>query len=518
MAFIDKIKVGGTEYGISPIVGSGLTKNEESGAINVNVSSGLTIIDNQICIDASFDNDIRDGLKVGFKTLKRVNSYGETLTYFDTMEQIIAVLDTMTGTTVSDAGHYEGNFRAFIGGPNVDSFVEIKSKVLGWTSNVWMQEIKTDKYLRLVRNETDDPKLTNVDKDLYYRYAKYTQTFESPTQSTGEFNIYTRIHKNDEWGRWCRKNGPYSNNPLEGKNVLILGGSFAHNWKGYSVDKGYNSLSGMNFNDEYGVETSMMDYVANKLNLSGFGNFAQAANGICKRTFISGGTEMPLFQAHSVRQITDATSYALNTLERGNAAYVIRDDNGTAIETVMIGNKWNTTFKWDAVIVLCGINDYAKQKESDFNESDLLGTPGDSLRLDPSGATYYSSLKEICYIAETKNAFIENVQIYFISPYKAIQAPYQNPFVEATPKEGKHTYLEFLEAFKNVSTINSLPYLDLYSKCGINTNNYNHYTRNTASDPVHPNGYGYFLSSNIILNFLMQEGTKLKFPTNLHLI
>lgn len=232
MDFIDKIKVGGTEYGISPIVGSGLTKNEQTGAINVNVSSGLTIVDNIICIDAGYENDLHDGLKIGFKTLKRLNSYGETLTFFNNMEEIIAVLDTMTGTTVSGAGHYEGSFRAFIDGEKVDSFVEIKSKVLGWQSNVWMQEIKTHCYLRLVRGETDDPKLTNVNNDLYYRYAKYSQTFESPTQNTGEFNIYTRIFKNGEWGRWCRKNGPYSNNPLEGKNVLILGGSFAHNWKG----------------------------------------------------------------------------------------------------------------------------------------------------------------------------------------------------------------------------------------------------------------------------------------------
>lgn len=561
MDFIDKIKVGEIEYGISPIIGSGLTKNEESGAINVNVSSGLTIIDNKICIDASFDNDIRDGLKIGFKTLKRVKSNGETLTYFDDMEQIIEVLDTMTGITSSGSSHYEGNFRAFIGGPNADSYVEIKSKVLGYKNNVWMQEIKTHYYLRLIRkNHTDNistksqynfTATTNTaGNKIYqantntYRYVHYDQIFDSPSPASSEFNTYYRYSKGytdenenpkAEFGRWYRKSGPYANNPLENKKLLILGGSFAHNWKGYlstenitastssityaqqysAATNQYVSLSGFNFYDEYVKDTNMMDYIANKLNLEGFGNFAQASHGICKRTAtqdVKGvpTNDVPYFEFNSVKQLTDARDYAYNVLKVRTETKTSGDDYQYIYNEMDKANIYGKSFKWDAVIVLCGINDYAKQIESGFNGADLIGSPKDSKDLPSSAATYCSGLKEIEWRIKTATyAFNENCQTYFISPYKAIQAPYQNPFAENPAPEGKHTYLEFLETFKNMSTLLSVPYLDLYSKCGINTNTVNRYTRAKGGDTVHPNGYGYYASANVILNFLMNEGTRL---------
>jgi len=457
--YIEQLKIQDAVYDLSAKAGSGLTKDTNSGALSVKVGDGLEIVNGQVC---SSD----------WKILKK-NFEDSGATVFNDINDVLTTLDMMHGTNGPASDKYNGNFKAYI--INRKLPVEITSQAKGYVSDAWVQEIKTDLKLNLVRlsGTTDVVNMSGSTVHINmsgttnqkYLHVVYKQEFIDPIQYTKGENIYYRTHNvATGWSKWYRKNGEYANNPLENKNLLIIGGSFAYNWRGYGNSPNTSSADGLEFKDENGKTRNMMDYIANKLNLNSFGNFGEQGQGVCDQNRENGN---PYFSGNSIVQVTTAKQFAAD-------------------------NKFN----WDAAIVLGGINDYQIQSgNTALNEKSWLNDGGKDYS---KSHTYYSCLRYINQQLITNSTYLPS--LYYISPYRPLISPYNDVDNEVESQE-VIPFKKFLQTFEQVSKKDSIPYLDLFNKCVYN----DYLVKFMIKDKVHPNGWGYYASANIIINFLINE-------------
>ena len=375
---------------------------------------------------------------------------------------------------------FVGNFRTNVAGIPIEIFSSVvgygdKTDKEGDTS-VWVQELRgaididCGSINHLGVDNSYGFEYTDVENgatDAVVRKYKYDLRFASPMNNTGGINTLRRIYNGTlgGWGDWINVANPYITSPLYGKNVLILGGSFAHNTRAY-MNKEKDDNTGFGF-DEQGRKYSLQNYIAKSLGLKRFDNFALAGNGVCIDAFTI------------ETKIDDSDSDSDNDVIKND--YSIFGQLTRAIE-------WsNGKYKYDAIIIMGGINDYGKHVK--------LGYISDSMRND----TFYGSYKRII---DTARRYNKDVKLYMTTPFKAFHSDtYWAPQSTETNAVGVR-YQDYVQALKVIAQYKSIPLLDIFSIQQVDTTNYNEYYRVKANDHTHPNGKGYKMIASALIDFL----------------
>ena len=377
---------------------------------------------------------------------------------YTTLEQLDSVLRNWHGETVDGTQGFVGNFRTNVAGIPVEIF----STVLGYgdknisgDTSVWIQEIKgavaIDKGAanHLADNDVrgyTDTAYTSGGRTWYSRSYKQGLRFVSALDVTGIRTLRRTFNGSlGGWGEWIDVANPYITSPLYGKNVLILGGSFAHNMQAYMSDDNV----GFGFNVE-GRKYAFQNYIAKELGLKRFDNFAVATNGACIAN----------------------TAFSYNIYTQLENAIACANANG---------------YKYDAIILAGGINDY--------QASSPLGVLSEPMCDD----TFYGSYKKIINKARTYNPY---VKLFMTTPFKAFHLTECWNSTNTTVNSAGHKYYEYLQALKDIAQWASIPLLDIFAIQQVDLNNYGEFYRVNDNDAAHPNGKGYKQIAPAMLEFL----------------
>ena len=375
---------------------------------------------------------------------------------YTTLEQLDSVLRNWHGETVDGTKGFVGNFRTNVAGIPVEIF----STVLGYgdknvsgDTSVWVQEIKgavaidkgANNHLGGENNRGyTDTAYTSDSRTWYSRAYKQGLRFASALDATG-IHTLRRIYNGSlgGWGEWIDVTNPYITSPLYGKNLLILGGSFAHNMQAYTSD----GNTGFGFKVE-GREYAFQNYIAKELGLKRFDNFAVSGNGACINNF----------NYDIYTQLTNALSNA--------------DAKG---------------YKYDAIIIAGGINDYQNHSP--------LGVLSEAM----NDSTFYGSYKKIINRARTYNP---DVKLFMTTPFKAFHLTECWNSTSTVVNNAGHKYYEYLQALKDIAQWASIPLLDIFAIQQVDLNNYGEFYRVNDNDATHPNGKGYKAVAPAMLEFL----------------
>lgn len=408
------------------------------GSIKKSIDDALAVVNENIDTEKkrsqTAENELLTRLQGTSENSNAVNDPFKRLPKVSDVTELMTVLDAMHGSSANSA--YNGRFRVFVGSQDVD----IYNYVLGYQYDTWVQEIRCP--YELCQTFTD--KTINLPNGDYYLARKYKQELRmvSSIDYRGGTRTLRRMHNVDKWTNWVDTTNPYINSPLYGKNILLLGGSFAHNTRATGT-----SNSGYGFT-LLGHEYSLQNYVAQELGLNRFDNYAMSGNGSC------------------------TSKFTYSTLAQLEAAITYADEQ---------------EYTYDGIVIFGGANDY-------MNNSPL-GTIADPMGDD----TFYASFKKIINRARTK---YPTAKLYLATPFKGFSKPeFYNPTSTVTNDAG-HRYYEYVQALKDIALYASIPLLDIYSIHQVDTNNYGRYTRSSADDVLHPNGLGYQNIALPLIEFL----------------
>ena len=378
---------------------------------------------------------------------------------------------------------FVGKFRTNVAGIPIEIFSSVvsygdKTDKNGDTS-VWVQEIKGaididhGGRIQLDNNKFkpfyEDIEVENGATKACVRKYKNVLRFVGRTNNTGGINTLRRIFDGSigGWGNWINVANPYITSPLYGKNVLVLGGSFAHNTRAYSN----SGNTGYGF-DEQGRQYALQNYIAKSLGLKRFDNFALAGKGVCIDKFKS----------------NDGKETDLSIFGQLNRAIKCSNDNG---------------YVYDGIIIMGGIND--------FGVDVPLGKITDPI----GNNTFYGSYNKIVDAARKYN---KDVKLYMTTPFKAFNNydvdgkshpnVYWEPQSIITNRVGVR-YQDYVQALKVIAQYKSIPLLDIFSIQQVDSTNYTEYYRvddktsnKVNGDAAHPNGKGYKMIASALIDFL----------------
>ena len=426
--------------------------------VDTNITNASTELEKRVQGTSNSSSAWGDAFKKirDFDSLQALDKYlqgwhGESIEDYDSNNDGIIDVPATKG--------FIGNFRTNVAGIPIEIFSSVigygdKTDKLGDTS-VWAQEIKgtvaIDKgagnHLGADNNRGYvDTAYNTAGHTWYSRAYKQGLRFVSAVDDTG-IRILRRIYNGSlgGWGEWVDVTNPYITSPLYGKNVLILGGSFAHNMQAYMND----GNAGFGFKVE-GREYAFQNYIAKELGLKRFDNFAVSGNGACIAN----------------------TAFKYNIYTQLESAIACANANG---------------YKYDAIILAGGINDY--QAHSPLGAlTDILGDD-----------TFYASYKKIINRARIYN---EDIKLFMTTPFKAFHKMECWKSTELTVNESGHRYYEYLQALKDIAQYASIPLLDIWAIQQVDSNNYGRYYRISDGDATHPNGKGYQAVAPAMLEFL----------------
>lgn len=391
-----------------------------------------------------------------FKKLVYTNTYGDVYDNFPNYDALVAVLDTWHGEKADSTQEYLGHFRAKV----THIPIEIFSSVIGWgdtdgeepDNSVWVQEIKgaiaidtgaTNHLGEDNERGYDDMVYPNstASQKWYPRTYKQAIRTVSPLDNSKCIHTLRRVYNGTEgWSDWVEVDNPYMTSPLYGKNVLILGGSFAHNMEAY----GSSTIYGFTLE---GRKYTIQNYIAKELGLKRFDNFAVGGQGVC----------ISKFQYSLYEQLEEALYCAAS---RG--------------------------YTYDAVILQGGINDYSSH------------SPLGSLSDEAGDDTVYASYKKIINKLRT-TYHTENAKIFMTTPFKAFhKREYWDSTVQ-TVNDAGHRYYDYVQAMREIAQYASIPLLDIWSIQQVDENNFEEYYKD---DSIHPNGKGYLQVTPAYIEFL----------------
>ncbi|MBQ8365433.1 MAG: SGNH/GDSL hydrolase family protein [Bacteroidaceae bacterium] len=365
----------------------------------------------------------------------------KSLGIIDTIEEMLSLLDGLC-SDVAGTNDY-GKFRINLNGVNV----YVTNYVLGRDYQVFAQEIYAPIEIKNVVGE-EKCYLTADESAASYVHItrKYAQELQMVTnyRETGNSRTLRRTHhKSYGWSNWVDTSNPYIASPLYGKNILLLGGSFAHNMRAFAGGLGFTIDK---------KDYSMQNYIAEQLGLSHFDNFAIQGEGCCT---------------------TEGVFLKRNTLEQFRLAAQKATENG---------------YSYDAIILVGGLND--------FQKSVPVGKLSDAT----TAGTFCAGLKAL---ANEIRATYSTAKILFTTPFRCTNSTdwgdaFWNPLSKKTNSAGCR-FAEYIQAIKEVAHLRSIPLLDIYSICQIDTHNAG---KLLLSDLVHPNGQGYLTIAPALLDFI----------------
>ncbi len=400
---------------------------EGEGSLSKSMNDVLLAVDEKVEQEAvradNADAELLARLQGTSKASDPQNDSFKRLPAVSTVDDMLALLDSMHGTTVNSTKGYQGNFRILVDG----SFdVIVHTQVLSYATDTWAQEITSP--LEIYYEATDNT--TTLDNGDYYLSRTYSQKLRPGVTTTAKGRVRTlrRMCKNGVWGNWVDTVNPYITSFLYGKNVLLLGGSFAHNTRG-TLSAGFGFYVDAR-------DYSLQDYIAECMGLARLDNYAISGNG----------------------NYTGEDKFVYNSYAQLEAAIAHATANG---------------YSYDAIILFGGINDYAANVPLG-NLSDEMGD-----------TSFCASLKKIINKARTT---YKDVKLFFTTPFKGFHSSdaFFNPVSVVTNGAG-HRFYEYVQAIKDVANYASIPLLDIFAIHQVDTNNYTAFT----IDKLHPNGAGY---------------------------
>ena len=376
-------------------------------------------------------SDASNAMKDPFKSLGIINS----------IEEMLTLLDSLC-SNVAGTNDY-GKFRINLNGVNV----YVTNYVLGRDYQVFAQEIYAPIEIRSVVDEEKSYLTADESAASYVHITrKYAQELKLVTnwRATGSSRTLRRTHHKDNgWSNWVDISNPYIASPLYGKNILLIGGSFAHNMRAFSGGLGFTIDK---------KDYSMQNYLAEQLGLNHLDNFAIQGEGSC---------------------ITAGVFLKRNTLEQFKLAAQKATENG---------------YSYDAIILVGGLND--------FQKSVPVGKLSDAT----TAGTFCAGLKALANEIRTTYS---TAKILFTTPFKCTRTePWEDAFWNPLSKKTNSAdcrFAEYIQAIKEVAHLRSIPLLDIYSICQIDTHNAG---KLLLSDLVHPNGQGYLTVAPAMLDFI----------------